>query len=291
MKRVCQVPTRLNILGKCGDLVQFGRVSFVNVKTIVSMAQFTKGILDLMPTQLASGEIAEEVLYNDDGRRLSDSKQLYHDQVIVVKYVASNSDSATDEPDTPIVAKKLRVGGNDDDDDDDDGDGDVDDKLTAAASTKKASAPSTRDDVRIEAELDALLGPASASGRAKKSLGKSRDLAARSREFLERSFHELAEPSTSGTGHARSLGAAVVSVQLDELRALVDAYAHPLLEIGDAVPLRGVLRLDASSALELADTPASVASAADVGNVRLVVAFALPPTYPKQVCIARAVCA
>lgn len=45
---------------------------------------------------------------------------------------------------------------------------------------------------------------------------------------------------------------AIVGAQLDELRALSDAYAPPLLHVGDAVPLRLALRLDALSASELA---------------------------------------
>lgn len=82
--------------------------------------------------------------------------------------------------------------------------------------------------------------------------------------MLEHSFQHLSEIAVG----APSLGASIVGVQLDELRALSDAYAAPLLEIGDAVPLRGALRLDAASAIELADTP-SLSSRSAVGTRRL----------------------
>jgi hypothetical protein len=57
------------------------------------------------------------------------------------------------------------------------------------------------------------------------------DLAARSREMLEHSFHEL-EQFNKAAGAAAAgppLGVAIVGVQLDEVRALMEAYAPPLL--------------------------------------------------------------
>lgn len=161
------------------------------------------------------------------------------------------------------LRKQHNSNNNDDDDDGDAAAPDLPKKTTTTTTSSKAAAAATSSasstpskqapselDKSMDAELDLLLG---VSGhRPARHIGKSRglynlllfylflilfylficmfsDLAARSREMLEHSFHELEQFNNKPAAAGPPLGVAIVGVQLDEVRALMDAYAPPLL--------------------------------------------------------------
>ena len=197
----------------------------------------------------------------------------------------------------------------DDDDDDDGGDAQVDDEATAlrvgrdgggdnddgdasdaddGERVERASNKLNMSEAEIDAELDALLGvpesdaAAKAARSASRSVGASRDWAAKSRGDLERSFRELQERVGDAAAPAPELNKAIVETQLTELRALRDAYAAPVLVVGDAVPLRFAVRIDGEQACELAGRSADLAARdGALPPANLCVTVLLPISYPR----------
>jgi hypothetical protein len=234
---------------------------------------------------------SKPTLRSEDRRVLTHVRQLYHDMPVVLEYDSLLPAAASGTGATPsVVVNDYAV----DDDgnaltaDDVDPDADVDDKLAMRRVLNQPNSAKT--EAQLDAELDALLGADDAKRKAKsaeraasRSVGKSREWAAKSRERLQRSFHELAERLAPQAAPVANLNTVIVNAQLDELRALCEAYAPPLLIVSDAAPLRLAFRIDGGQACELAEraTPDALLPC------QLSVVVQLPIAYPKEAAVVK----
>jgi hypothetical protein len=232
---------------------------------------------------------AKPVLRSEDRRALTHVRQVYHDMPVFLEY---GSSLLADAPAISVTAAPVANAYDVDDDghaltaDDVDPDADVDDKLVMRRVLNRPNASKT--DAQLDAELDQLLGGDGAASKknaraASRSVGKSRDWAAKSRERLQRSFHDVAERLQPQAAPSADLHKVIVNAQLEELRALCEAYAPPLLIVSDAVPLRLAFRIDGAEACELAER----AAPSTLLPCQLCVVVQLPIAYPKEAAVVK----
>jgi hypothetical protein len=216
------------------------------------------------------GELAGAATLSDleTRQRIGDVAQLYHDQVLLFEY--ESLQPAAPKRDVHVTISESA-----------DPDADIDDKLAM----QQVLQPSRKSDAQIDAELDALLGEEKQHKTARapsRSVGKSRDWAAKSRDRLQSSFRDLAERLQERK--PANVNGAIVETQLEELRALREAYDAPLLVVGDAVPLRLAFRIGGAEACELAER----AAPESVAPCQLCVVVQLPVAYPKAAAVVSA---
>jgi hypothetical protein len=234
---------------------------------------------------------SKPTLRTDDRRVLTHVRQLYHDMPVVLEYesLLPAAGAAANAPSVVVNEYAVDDDGNSLANDDVDPDADVDDKLAMRRVLNQPNSAKT--EAQLDAELDALLGADDANRKAKKnaeraasrSVGKSREWAAKSRDRLQRSFHDLAERLAPQAAPVANLNKVIVNAQLDELRALCEAYAPPLLIVSDAAPLRLAFRIDGGQACELAERAAPEA----LLPCQLCVVVQLPIAYPKEAAVVK----